>query len=84
MSLYSHFTGKGKRPCLVCHQLQTASDKTPDGQIHRVLGCSNKIWCPYVDDKAILETFEKEQKEQTQAAWQRANEAKKLKKMQSS
>jgi hypothetical protein len=66
----------GKRPCPVCHQLRTASDKTPDGQIHRVLGRSNKIWCPYADEKSILETFEKEQKERTQAAWRRGNEAK--------
>ena len=75
---------KGKRPCPVCHQQRTASDKSPDGLIHRVLGRSNKIWCPYADDKAILEAFEKEQKERTQAAWRRANQAKKLKKMQSS
>ena len=47
-----------------------------------VLGRSNKIWCPYADDKSILETFEKEQKERMQAAWQRANETKRLKKKQ--
>ena len=70
----------GKRRCPVCTQLRTTSDKTTDGQIHRVLGRSNKIWCPYADDKSILETFEKEQKQRTQAAWQRANEAKRLKK----
>ena len=40
------------------------------------LGRSNKIWCPYADEKAILETFGKEQKERTRAAWRRANEAK--------
>ena len=70
----------GKRRCPVCNQLRTASDKTPDGQIHRVLGRSNKVWCPYADDRTILETFEKEQKERTQAAWRRANEVKRLKK----
>jgi hypothetical protein len=40
-----------------------ANDKTPDGQIHHVLGRSNKIWCPYADDRSILEAFEKEQRE---------------------
>ena len=69
----------GKRRCPVCHQLRTASDLTPDGQIHRILGGSNKIWCPYSDNKSILESFEKER---TQAAWRRANEAKRLKKQQ--
>ena len=64
---------RGKRPCPVCRQLRTASDKTPDGQIHRVLGPSNEIWCPYADDKSILDKFENEQKERTQAAWRRAN-----------
>ena len=72
----------GKRRCPVCRQLRTANDKTPDGKIHRVLGRSNKIWCPYADDISLLETFEKEQKERTQAAWRRANEAKRLKKQQ--
>ena len=67
----------GKRRCPVCRQLP--NDKTPDGKIHRVLGRSNKIWCPYADDISLLETFEKEQKERTQAAWRRANEAKRLK-----
>ena len=65
----------------VC-KLQTASDQTPDGQIHHVLGHSNKIWCPYIDDKSFLEAFEKEQKERTQAAWCGSNEAKRLKKKQ--
>jgi len=46
------------------------------------LGRSNKIWCPYADDISILEAFEKEQKERTQAAWRRANEAKRHKKKQ--
>ena len=59
----------GKRCSPVCHQLRTASDRTPDGQIHHVLGRSNKIWCPYADDKAILEALEKEQKERMQVAW---------------
>ena len=72
----------GKRRCPACNQLRTASDKTPDGQIHRVLGRSNKIWCPYADDRSILETFEKEHTEKMQAAWRRANEAKRLKKKQ--
>ena len=72
----------GKRRCPVCRQLRTANDKTPDGRIHRVLGRSNKIWCPYGDAISILETFEKEQKERTQAAWRRANEAKRSKKQQ--
>ncbi len=69
----------GKCRCPVCRQLRTEKDKTPDGRIHRVLGRSNKIWCPYSDDVSILETFEKEQKER---AWRRANEAKRLKKQQ--
>jgi uncharacterized Zn finger protein (UPF0148 family) len=72
----------GKRHCPVCHQLRAASDKTPDGQIHRVLGRSNKIWCPYADEKGILEAFEKEQKERMQTAWRRANKAKRKKKQQ--
>lgn len=71
---------EGKRLCSVCHQLRTIKDKTPNGDIHRVLGRSNKIWCPYSDPKSILEAFEKEQKERTQESWRRANEAKKLKK----
>ena len=73
---------EGKRRCPVCHQPRTANDKTPDDQVHRVLGRSNKIWCPYADDKDILETFEREQKERTLAAWRRANETKRQKKMQ--
>lgn len=72
----------GKRHCPVCRQLRTADVKTPDGKIHRVLGRSNKIWCPYADDISLLDTFKKEQKERTQAAWRRANEAKQLKKQQ--
>ena len=86
-SLFIYFFGcfqekdlEGKRPCPVCHQLRTANDRTPDGEIHRVLGRSNKTWCLYADDKAILEDFEKEQKERTQAAWRRANETKRFKK----
>ena len=51
---------EGKCRCPVCQQLQTAEDKTPNGEIHRVLGRSNKMWCPYADDKAILEEYEKE------------------------
>ena len=74
----------GKRPCPVCKQPRTVNDKTPDGQIHRTLGRSNKIWCPYSDDSSVLEAFEKDQKERTRAAWRRANEAKKLKKQQKS
>ena len=70
----------GKRRCPACNQLRTAGDKTPDGQIHRVLGRSNKLWCPYADDLGILQAFEKEQKERTQASWRRANEAKQMKK----
>lgn len=49
--------------------------KTPDGQIYCILGWSNKIWCPYVDDTAILETFVNEQIERIQVTWQRGNEA---------
>ena len=64
----------------MCHQLWTTNDRTHDGQIHRVLGRSNKIWCPYADSKDILDAFEAEQKERTLAAWRRANEAKRLKK----
>ena len=70
----------GKCRCPVCRQLRTANDKTPDGKIHRVLGRSNKIWCPYADDVSLLDTFEKEKKKRTQAAWRRANEAKRFKK----
>jgi hypothetical protein len=72
----------GKRRCPVCFQLRTASDTTPNGQIHRVLGRSNRIWCPYSDDPSILENFEKEQKERQQASWRRANVTKRLKKRQ--
>ena len=64
----------------MCHQLRTVNDPTPEGLIHRVLGRTNKIWCPYADDKSILDAFEKDQKERTQAAWRRANEAKRKKK----
>ena len=70
----------GKRSCPVCNQLRTASDKTPDGLVHRILRRSNKLWCPYADPKSELEEFEKEQKERTQASWRRANENKRLKK----
>jgi len=72
----------GKRRCPVFHQARTASDKTPDGQIHRVLGRSNQVWCPYADTPSILEAFDAEEKAKTQAAWRRANEAKRLKKKQ--
>ena len=70
---------QGKRPCPVCHQFRTSDDKTPDGKIHRVLGRSNAIWCPYADDHSILEAFEKEQKERKLASWRRASEKKKIK-----
>lgn len=40
---------EGKRPCPVCRQLRTAENKTPDDQIHRVLGRTNAIWCPYAN-----------------------------------
>jgi len=39
---------QGQRPCPVRDQLRTAKDETPDGLIHRVLGQSNRIWCPYI------------------------------------
>lgn len=78
--LFSGGRHRRKASCQVCGQLRTAKDKTPDGQIHRVLGKSNKIWCPYADDKVILEEFEQEQKERTLATWRRANEAKRMKK----
>ena len=71
---------KGERCCPVCQQLQTTEDKTPNGETHRVFDHSNKMWCPYADDKAILEEYEKEQKEKTQVSWRRASEVKKLKK----
>ena len=58
----------GKRRCPVCFQLRTANDTTPDGSIHRVLDRSNRIWCPYADNRSILEDFEREQKERQQAA----------------
>ena len=66
----------------MCIQLRTASDKTPDGLVHCILGRSNKLWCPYADLKSELEEFKKEQKERTQASWRRANENKRLKKQQ--
>ena len=72
--------GEGKRHCPVCHQLRTASDKTPEGEIHRVLGRSNKLWCPYADERSILDNFQKDQKERTKASWQQANAKKKEKK----
>ena len=56
-----------------------AKDKT---RVHRVLGRSNKIWCPYADDPEILEEFERAQKERTLASWRRANEAKRRRKME--
>ena len=70
---------KRKRCCPVCHQLRKATDKTLKGEIHHVLGRSNKIWCPYADERCILDEFQKDQKERTKASWQRAN-AKKEKK----
>lgn len=70
----------GKRPCPVCRQLRAASDKTPDGLIHRVLGRSNAIWCPYADDPALLADFDSQKKARMQANWRRANEAKRQKK----
>ena len=80
--MFQEMVADGKRHCTACHQLRTASDKTSDSQIHRVLGQSNKVWCPYTDDRSTLEAFEKEQKERMQAAWRRANEVKRLKKKQ--
>ena len=56
--------------------------KTPTEAVHKALGCSNKIWCPYADDVKILEEFQQEQKERTLAPWRRANEAKRLRKLQ--
>ena len=50
--------------CPVCHQLRTSSDKTPGSQIHCVLGWSNKIWCPYADDKLILEPSKKNRRKE--------------------
>ena len=73
-------SSRGKRRCPVCDQYRTASDRTPNGEIHRVLGRSNQVWCPYADDKSILDKFEEEQKERKQASWRKANEAKRLKK----
>ena len=72
--------GEGKCRCPVCHQLRTATDKTPEWEIHRVLGRSNKLWYPYADEQSILDTFQKDQKERTKASWQRANAKKKEKK----
>ena len=44
--------GEGKRRCPVCHQLRTATDKTPEGEIHRVLQGRRQpqkfgghVWC---------------------------------------
>ena len=71
-----------KRCCPVCLQARAAKDKTPDGQVHCVLGRSNKIWCPYADPCSILDAFEEETKEKTREAWRRANEIKRLKKQQ--
>jgi len=58
----------GKRPYTVCGQLRTANDKTPNGQVHRVLGWSNRIWCPYADDMELLRQFESDKKERTLAS----------------
>ncbi len=69
----------GKRPCHICGQFRTSKDVTPDGEVHRVLGRSNKIWCPYADDKEVLLQFEKEKKDRTLATWRKANEAKRMK-----
>ena len=80
ITFFSFQSLAGKRLCAVCNQPRTADDKTPDGQIHRFLGKTNKTWCPYGDDISILQAFEKDQLERKRATWRRANEAKKLKK----
>ena len=84
ITFFSFQSLAGKRLCAVCNQPRTADDKTPDGQIHRFLGKTNKTWCPYGDDISILQAFEKNQLERKRATWRRANEAKKLKKQQKS
>ena len=73
---------EGKRPCPVCGQLRMADDKTPDGLIHRVLGRSNNLWCPYADDPSVLQEYEKQLKEHTRANWKKAAANKKIKKQQ--
>ena len=73
-----------KRRCPVCRQLRTASDTTPDGLIHRVLGRSNAVWCPYADSPSLLEEFDTAKKAKQQANWRKANQAKKLRKQQAS
>ena len=72
----------GKRLCPVCHQLRMASDRTPDGLIHRVVGRSNAIWCPYADDPALLTDFDSQKKAHMQANWRRVNDVKRQKKHQ--
>ena len=57
-----------------------ATDKTPEGEIHHVLGRSSKLWCPYADEWFIMDEFQKDQKERTKASWQQANAIKKEKK----
>ena len=84
ITFFSFQSLAGKRPCAVCNQPRTANDKTPDGQIHRFLGKTNKTWCPYADDISILQAFEQDQLERKRATWRRANDAKKLKKQQKS
>ena len=54
-----------------------ATDKTPEGEIHHVLGRSSKLWCPYADEWFIMDEFHKDQ---TKASWQQANAIKKEKK----
>ena len=57
-----------------------ADDKTPDGLIHRVLGRSNNLQCPYADDPSVLQEYEKQLKERTQANWKKVAANKKIKK----
>ena len=73
---------EGKQPCPVCGQLRMADDKTPDGLIHRVLGRSNNLWCPYADDPSVLQEYEKQLKERTRANRKKAAANKKIKKQQ--
>ena len=62
-------TDKGKRRCPVCHQLKAATAITPEGKCHRVLGRSNRVWCPYGDDQDILDKFLLEQRQREKDRW---------------
>ena len=77
LSFYYYFFSfqslAGKRTCPACNQPRTADDKTPDGQIHRFLGKTNKTRCPYGDDISIRQAFKKDQLERKRATWRKTH-----------